>query len=149
MKRSQLTLKQSHKSVRGTMGPSADSHDDFPALTEAQAAELHRRMAELDDPTRYLIVSAFSRKFVLYCEVQSNCYVMNRPADGTLFKSRDVAQAVLSVLTTRLGRKRDAGLQIVTAHKTKLGVRLLEQPSFRLIRSRSAGRLLGNRKSRI
>lgn len=67
-------------------------------LPRSLIRELRRRSAEMDDPTRYLIVSGLSRRFQLYYSVDENVYVMNEPKRGTLFKSRPVALAVARVL---------------------------------------------------
>jgi hypothetical protein len=40
--------------------------DDFPPLNAQEIAELKRRIADSEDPTRYVIVSPFSRRFCLY-----------------------------------------------------------------------------------
>jgi hypothetical protein len=52
----------------------------------------------MDDPTRYVIVSAFSPRFLLFYDVTSNSYPMNDLRSATLFKRRSVAHAVLSAL---------------------------------------------------
>ena len=124
----------------------ASADDDFPPLTKAQLAELKRRVAEHDDPTRYLVVSAFSKRFALYYEVEINGYTHNRPEDATAFKSLDVAQAVLKALSK--GR-RHSGLQIIRARKTKTGLRLLEKPRDWLGDLVTARRRSKNRKLKI
>ena len=123
--------------------------DDFPPLTKAQIAELKRRVAEMDDPTRYLVVSAFSNRFALYYDVESNCYTHNRPEGATAFKSLDVAKAVLKALSEGRRRHRNSGLQIIRARKTKTGLRLLEKPVSWLDELVRANRARRNRKSRI
>ena len=50
-------------SARGRPAPTVA--DDEP-LTRAQMRELDRRMKDLDDRTRYLLVSVFGPRFVLY-----------------------------------------------------------------------------------
>lgn len=51
-------------------------------------------MRDHDDPIRYLLVSEFSRRFILYYDVSRDVYVMNDPGRGTLFKQLQIAQAV-------------------------------------------------------
>ena len=131
-------------------GVTADpTEDDFPPPTKAQIAELKRRIAEMDDPTRYLIVSAFSRRHVLYYDAGTDCYVMNRPEDGTVFKYHAVAKAALAALQARRRRGHDDSLQIVMARKTKSGLRIVTKPVGLLDRLRTRRRSIGNRKSKI
>ena len=67
-------------------------------LSPAFVRELKRRIRESDDPTRYLIVSAFTDRFVLYYNVSSDHYVYKDPSLGTLFKQRGHAVAVAKTL---------------------------------------------------
>jgi hypothetical protein len=74
------------------------SEDDWPPLSRAQTRELRRRVADLDDRTRYLLVSVFSRRFALYYDVSQDVWAMNDPSSGTLFKRRSAAKAVQGLL---------------------------------------------------
>jgi len=56
--------------------------------------ELKRRLKDSRDPVRYMLVSEFSRKFILYYDVTSGNYAMNDPSRGTLFKRREIAESV-------------------------------------------------------
>lgn len=67
-------------------------------LTPAQIHELRRRMADLDDATRYLLVSQMGPRFALYYNVSDDVYVMNYPLGATLFKRRKAALAVKALL---------------------------------------------------
>ena len=78
------------------------SGDREPGLTRAQMRELDRRVKDLDDRTRYLLVSSFSRRFALYYNVSDDTYVMNAPAHATLFKRRAAAQAIRQMLGGRI-----------------------------------------------
>ncbi|MGH9204688.1 MAG: hypothetical protein ACRD2A_25965, partial [Vicinamibacterales bacterium] len=69
------------------------SDDDWP-LTPSQIRELNRRIDDLNDRTRYLLVSAFTRRFVLYYNVSRDDWAANDPAGRTLFKRRPAAAAV-------------------------------------------------------
>ena len=60
--------------------------------------ELKRRVKDSRDPVRYMLVSEFSRKFILYYDVTSDTYVMNDASRGTLFKRREVAESVKAYL---------------------------------------------------
>jgi hypothetical protein len=88
------------QSVRS--GPALDkrrSKDSDPDdLSPSQIRELRRRVADLKDPVRYLVVSGFGRRFALYYNVSDDVYVMNNPSGGTLFKRRNAALAVKQLL---------------------------------------------------
>ena len=72
--------------------------DDDPPLSEAQIRELRRRLADLKDPMRYLIVAEMGPRFALYYNVADDLYAMNDPAQATLFKRRAAALAVRRLL---------------------------------------------------
>jgi len=55
-------------------------------------------MADLDDATRYLLVSQITPRFALYYNVSDDVYVMNDPRRATLFKRRKAALAVKALL---------------------------------------------------
>lgn len=81
----------------GTRGADRVDEDESP-LTRAQMQELDRRVKDLHDRTRYLLVSAFSTKFILYYNVSEDTYGMNEPAHATLFKRRASAIAIRRML---------------------------------------------------
>jgi hypothetical protein len=56
--------------------------------------ELDGRVKDLDDTTRYLLLSAFGPRFALYYNVSSDTYGMNEPVHATLFKRRAAALAM-------------------------------------------------------
>jgi len=84
--------------------PSGTSHKQKPAapineedlepLSPAQTRELERRVRDSRDPIRYMLVSEFSRRFILYYNVSDDVYAMNNPAGGTLFKRLKTAESV-------------------------------------------------------
>ena len=82
---------------------------------------------------RYMLVSEFTRKFILYYDVKSDTYVMNDASRGTLFKRREIAESV----KTRLGK----GVTLVKF--TVKGNRLTRLSPLRgmRLRSRSASRI--------
>jgi hypothetical protein len=45
-----------------------------------------------------MLVSEFSRRFILYYNVSSDTFVMNEPSGGTLFKRRETAESVKKIL---------------------------------------------------
>ncbi len=104
--------------------PKAD--DEFPSLTKAQLAELQRRVADMEDPRRYVIVSAFSPKFSLFYCPSDGVFVMNEIPDTALFKRKAEALAVARALERRQ-RKRTRGLQVIQVKKTPRAVRILEE----------------------
>lgn len=67
-------------------------------LSPAVIRELERRLRDLRDPVRYMLVSEFSRRFILYYNVSSGMFTMNDPRGGTLFKRRQAAEGVKKIL---------------------------------------------------
>lgn len=47
-----------------------------------------------------MLVSEFSRRFILYYNVSSGMFAMNDPNGGTLFKRREAAEAVKKLLSS-------------------------------------------------
>ena len=74
------------------------SMEDEEPLSPALIRELKHRLRDSSDPVRYVLVSEFSRRFILYYNVSSGMFAMNDPSGGTLFKSREAAEAVKKVL---------------------------------------------------
>lgn len=72
--------------------------EDVEPLSPEQIRELKRRIRDSDDPVRYMLVSEFSRRFILYYNVSDDVYVMNDPSGGTLFKQLKAAQSVKKLL---------------------------------------------------
>lgn len=72
--------------------------EDIEPLSPSQLRELRRRIKDVEDPTRYLLVSAFGPRFNLYYNVSDDVYVMNEPKGATLFKRREAALAVMGFL---------------------------------------------------
>lgn len=102
----------------------SDAVDD--ELTPAQIRELRRRMADLDDGTRYLLVSQMGPRFALYYNVSDDVYVMNDPRAATLFKRRKAALAVKALLggsirILRCKSKRVNGVQVPVLGTTRRG----------------------------
>jgi len=79
--------------VKGT-----ERTDDVHPLTPAQIRELKRRLLDLKDRTRFLLVSAFTARTALYYDVSRDTWGMNDPSLGTLFKRRATATAVQRLL---------------------------------------------------
>ena len=68
--------------------------DDDSQLSPEWIRELKRRVKDSRDPVRYMLVSEFSRKFILYYDVSTDTFAMNIPSRGTLFKRREIAESV-------------------------------------------------------
>ena len=83
-------------------------------------------MADLDDATRYLLVSRMGPRFALYYSVSDDVYVMNDPRGATLFKRRKAALAVKALLggsirILRCKSKRVNGVQVPVLGTTRRG----------------------------
>ena len=74
------------------------SADDPPPLTPAQMRELKRRVLDLKDRRRFLLVSAFTARTAFHYDVSRSTWGMNDPSLGTLFKRRATATAVQRLL---------------------------------------------------
>ncbi|MBI2348957.1 MAG: hypothetical protein HYV05_09945 [Deltaproteobacteria bacterium] len=72
--------------------------EDEEPLSPALIRELKRRLRDSRDPVRYMLVSEFSRRFILYYNVSSGMFAMNDPNGGTLFKRREAAEGVKKIL---------------------------------------------------
>jgi hypothetical protein len=74
--------------------------EDARDLTPAQRKELLRRVADSNDPRRYLIISRMlpGARFVLYYNVSDDVYAWNEPGGGTLFKRLKAAKLILRTL---------------------------------------------------
>jgi hypothetical protein len=87
--------------------------DDEEPIAPAFRRELERRLRDIEDPTRYIVVSAFFKNFVLYYNALENTYGMNNLSYGTAFKSLKVAQAVCRVM--------GSGNTLIEVRRTKSG----------------------------
>ena len=106
--------------------PKGDVDDDS-QLSPEWIKELKRRVKDSRDPVRYMLVSEFSRKFILYYDVSTDTFAMNIPSRGTLFKRREIAESV----------KDHLGQGIALVKFTVKGGRLKRLSPFRGIRLRS------------
>ena len=118
--------------ISDRVAPKGDINDD-PQLSPEWIRELKRRVKDSRDPVRYMLVSEFSRKFILYYDVTTNTYAMNDASRGTLFKRREIAESV----RTHLGK----GVALVRF--TVKGGRLKRLSAFRAmkLRRRSTSRI--------
>ena len=83
--------------ISGRIAPKENVDDDA-QLSPEWIRELKRLVKDSRDPVRYVLVSEFSRKFILYYDVASDTYAMNDASRGTLFKRREAAESVKGLL---------------------------------------------------
>ena len=86
---------------------------------------LDRRVKDLDDPTRYVIASAWTRKHVAFYDIEQAVYDVGEITPACLFRRRADAEAVALSLdrgTPRLGSRH----RVVAVSKTPQRVWLLE-----------------------
>jgi hypothetical protein len=89
-------------------------------------AELQRRVVDLRDPKRFVIVSSFLPNFSLFYCPADGVFAMNEIPEVALFKRKAEALAVARAMERRR-RKRARGLQVIQVKKTKCAVRILEE----------------------
>jgi hypothetical protein len=70
-----------------------------PKLSREWTQEIESRVRDLRDPVRYMLVSEFSRTFILYYDISQDVFAMNAPDKGTLFKRRQAAERIRSLLS--------------------------------------------------
>src|SRR5882724_12303175 len=111
---------------------SALADDDAP-LSPEWIKEIKRRVRDSRDPVRYMLVSEFSRKLILYFDIGKHTFAMNDPSRGTLFKRREAAESVRALL----------GKGVAIVRSTVKGGKLKRLSPFRgmRLRSRSATRI--------
>jgi hypothetical protein len=76
---------------------SADDGED-PPLTPAQRRALARHVKDVEDRTRYLLVSATLPGISLYYMVHDDTWSFDDPTSATLFKRRPAARAIQALL---------------------------------------------------
>jgi hypothetical protein len=84
-----------HKQAPQTRRP---GDDEDPPLTLAQRRALERHVKDVEDRTRYLLVSATLPGISLYYLVQEDSWVFDDPKTATLFKRRASAKAIQALL---------------------------------------------------
>ncbi len=100
-----------------------DEQDEEP-LSRSQMKDLERRIRDSRDPVRYMLVSEFSGRFILYYNVSDDMYAMNNPSGGTLFKRREAAERVKTLLGKRITvvkfTTKGGGLKRLSPHPPRL-----------------------------
>lgn len=87
--------------------------DDVPEMSRAEIRELERRVKDLEDRTRYLLISQIGPNVVLYYNVSEDTYSWDDPKDSTLFKRKEAALKIQSLL--------EGGNRIVKCRVNKRG----------------------------
>jgi hypothetical protein len=72
--------------------------DEDPPLTAAQRRALERQARDMDDRTRYLLVSATLPGISLYYMLHDDVWAFDDPTSATLFKRRAAAKAIQALL---------------------------------------------------
>jgi hypothetical protein len=128
------TNRVSSARISGRIAPKEDVADDAP-LSPEWIKEINRRVKDSRDPVRYMLVSEFSRKFILYFDGGTHTFAMNDANRGTFFKRREVAESV----------KAHLGKGVALVRFTVKGGRLKRLSPFRgmKLRRRRASRIRG------
>jgi hypothetical protein len=136
----QKTNRLSSARISSRIAPKEDVADDAP-LSPEWIKEINRRVKDSRDPVRYMLVSEFSRSFILYYNVTTGTFAMNDANRGTLFKRREVAESV----------KAHLGKGVALVKFTVKGRRLKRLSPFRgmRLRSRSDSRIRRRTRQRI
>jgi hypothetical protein len=94
---SAMASKSRRRGVGAVAGAGRSSERDWD-LSKSQFRELDRRLRDYRNPTRYLLATVFTPKFVLYHNVSNDTFGMTNPGLGTLFKRRKAAMAIGGLL---------------------------------------------------
>ena len=90
------------KTLQNASRAKASAPEEPPPLTRSQVRELKRRVRDVEDRTRYLLVSVFTEKHALYYDVSDDVFAMDAPSSGTLFKRRSAALAIQTLLRSHV-----------------------------------------------
>jgi len=111
--------------------------DEDPPLTATQRRALARHIKDVEDRTRYLLVSATLPGISLYYRIQDDTWAFDDPTTATLFKRRVAAKAIQAQLRPGVYVVPcvvdDRGRLVLTSiADRKVGrIRLAVQPSWR------------------
>ena len=61
-------------------------------LSREWMREIERRVRDSEDPVRHMLVSEFSRSFILYYNVSDDMFTMNAPGRGLPGRVRNLAR---------------------------------------------------------
>ena len=99
--------------------------DSDEPLSPEWAREIKKRVRDIENPVRYIITSALSRRFVSFYNISTDTFVVNKPEGGTLFKRRELAARVAEILgkghTVVKFATRNGALKRLSSFKCRLG----------------------------
>jgi hypothetical protein len=90
------------KPRRGVATASAKNVGDVPELTRAEQRELDRRIKDLDDRTRYLLLSSIGSRVHIYYNIAEDTFSWDEPKHATLFKRKTAAASIRALLGSEL-----------------------------------------------
>ncbi|PTY04565.1 hypothetical protein DB347_17780 [Opitutaceae bacterium EW11] len=96
-----------------------EEEKEFDEFSPAQLKELKRRVAEVRDETRYVVVTSIFRGAAGVYDVTRNAYCHRSISEGCLIKSREVAEALAKQLRGTLKARND--LHVITVCPSKGG----------------------------
>ncbi len=75
---------------------------NVPELTRAEQRELDRRIKDLEDRTRYLLLSSIGSRVHLYYNITEDTFSWDEPKHATLFKRKTAAASIKALLGSEL-----------------------------------------------
>ena len=102
--------------------------DEEPPRTAAQRRADERHLRDMEDRTRYLLVSLTVPGMSLYYRVQDDAWSFDDPMQATLFKRRAAAKAIQALLRS--------GVHIVPCKVDEDGVLVLSSLAAATVRGR-------------
>jgi len=96
--KSSKTAKPRKKASRPLGARLKENSAEDKELSATERRELARRIEDLDDRTRYLIVSSIGERITLYYNIADDTYSWDEPKAATLFKRKAAAQKILAML---------------------------------------------------
>jgi hypothetical protein len=94
---------QAKQTKRTSVARAKTEQVDSDELSPSQLRELDRRIKDLDDRKRYILVSTLGPNFVLFYNVSEDTYGYHEPGHATLFKRKKAAQAIQHLLGDNAG----------------------------------------------
>jgi hypothetical protein len=93
------------------------------SLLKQQRREIDRRVSDVEDRARFILVNPLGPRSTLYYNVSDDCYALNEARSATLFKRRQAATAIRDQLdgSVKVVRCRvDAKGRLVVSSNPKL-----------------------------
>jgi hypothetical protein len=123
------------KPKSGAARAARSDSEAVPEMSRAEIRELERRVKDLEDRTRYVLISQIGSKVVLYYNLSEDTYSWNDPKDTTLFKRREAALKIQAMLGT--------GIKIAKCRVSKQGHLVRNSVVFHAKSKRSEKKLGG------